>query len=221
MEAIQQLAIPLKQSQIDAARAFWADGWESNEFEQLREAFPSPNGAVKIKAIVLNALYGTNILAIEKVAKRVEEFLKVNELAGTDLVEQLVKEIRGVTGQDNYSFAAKYAHFFIDPTLPILDSYAEWMLARHLGRQLQSKDPRRYHKFTEDIETLKRVAGLTCNCADLDAYLWVAGEYWYWKDHREYSINGDLRELFEKLQGNSTAQPLLAALLDIAATAEG
>ena len=140
---------------------------------------------------------------------------------GIDLVEQLVKEIRGVTSQDNYSFAAKYAHFFIDPTLPILDSYAEWMLARHLGRELQSKDPRRYHRFTEDIETLKRFAGLTCNCADLDAYLWVAGEYWYWKDHREYSINGDLRALFEKLQGNSTAQPLLAALLDIAATAEG
>jgi hypothetical protein len=48
MEGIQQLAIPLKQSQIDAAKKFWAGGWESKEFEQLRTAFPNPLDAVRI-----------------------------------------------------------------------------------------------------------------------------------------------------------------------------
>src|ERR1039458_2941437 len=123
-------------------------------------------------------------------------------MSNSDLVEQLVSEIREVTKRSNYSFAAKYAHFFVDSTLPILDSFAEWMLGKHLGVGMSSKDPRRYHRFTEDIETLKRVAGLNCNCAELDSYLWVAGEHWYWTDHREYSINGDLKMRFENLQVN-------------------
>jgi len=80
---------------------------------------------------------------------------------------------------------------------------------------LQSKDTRRYHKFTEDIETLKRVAELNCKCAELDAYLWVAGEYWYWIDHPKYNISTDLKRRFEKLQENPSAESTLAALLGI------
>jgi len=215
METIQQLEIPLKQSQIDAAVEFWQGGWESKEFVQLRVAFPNPLDAIRIKAIVLNALYGTNIIAITQAADSVERVLKTNQWTGSDLVEQLVIGVREATKRSNYSFAAKYAHFFVDSSLPILDSFAEWMLGRHLGRQMQSKDPRRYHKFTEDIETLKRVAGLTCNCAELDAYLWVAGEYWYWKDHPNYSISTDLKQRFENLQGNPSTEPSLAVLLSI------
>jgi hypothetical protein len=215
MDTIQQLAIPLKQSQIDAAGEFWAGGWESKEFEQLRMAFPNPLDAVRIKAIVLNALYATNIIAITQAADRVERVLKANQWTGSGLVEQLVSEIRGVTKRRNYSFAAKYAHFFVDSSLPILDWFAEWRLRAHLGPSLQSKDPRRYHRFTEDIETLKRVAGLNCNCAELDAYLWVAGEYWYWKEHPKYSISNDLKRRFENLRENPAAEPSLAALLGI------
>jgi hypothetical protein len=216
MMTAQELAIPLKQSQIASATEFWEkSGWESKEFAQLRVAFPNPLDAVKIKAIVVNELYGTNIIAIAQVADRVERVLIDSQCTGADLVEQLVNEMRGITKKSHYSFAAKYAHFFVDSSLPILDGYAEWMLGRHLGRDLQSKDPRRYHKFTEDIETLKRVAGLNCNCDELDAYLWIAGEYWYWKDHPKYNISGDLKRQFENLQKNTQAEPLLAALLGI------
>ena len=89
MESIQQLAIPLKQSQIDAASRFWLEGnWESKEFAQLRQAFPNPDDAVSIKAIVVNALYGTNILAISRVADWVERVLKGNCSTGYDLVEE-------------------------------------------------------------------------------------------------------------------------------------
>jgi hypothetical protein len=217
MDTHPQLAIPLKQSQIDAATEFWAGGWESKEFEQLKMAFPSPLDAVRIKAIVLNVLYGTNIIAIVQAADRVERVLRANQWTGSDLVEQLVSEIRGATKRNEYSFAAKYAHFFVDSSLPILDSFAEWMLGRHLGRKMQSKDPRRYHRFTEDIETLKQVASLNCNCAELDAYLWVAGEYWYWKEHPKYRISTDLKRRFENLQGNPSTEPSLAALLGIGA----
>jgi hypothetical protein len=216
MGNVHQLAMPLKQSQIVAATEFWeSGGWESKEFEQLRKAFPNPVDGVRIKAIVLNVLYGTSIFAIAQVADCVERVLIANQWTGPDLVEQLVNEIRGVTKKGHYSFAAKYAHFFVDPSLPILDWFAEWMLGRHLGLKMQSKDPRRYHKFTEDIETLKRVADLKCSCAELDAYLWVAGEYWYWKDHPNYKISGDLRQQFENLQRDPQTEPLLATLLGV------
>lgn len=212
MDRIQQLAKPLKQNQIDAAKRFWDGGWESEELKQLSSAFPSPIEAVSIKAIVLNSLYSTNIIAINKVADPIKRVLKPNYPTGPDLIEELVNEIQGVTNKRNYSFAAKYAHFFIDSSLPILDGFAEWMLGRHLSRQMQSKDQRRYHKFTEDIETLKRAAGLSCNCAELDSYLWVAGEYWYWKDHRKYNISGYLKPRFENLERNPATEPLLVAL---------
>lgn len=32
-----------------------------------------------------------------------------------------------------------------------------------------------------------------------DAYLWVAGEKWYWKKHQAAEINGDLKLHFEGL----------------------
>lgn len=106
-----KLEKPLKQSQIDAAKRFWAEGWESKEFEQLRMAFPNALEAVSIKAIVLNKLYSTNIIAIAQVAEPIERVLRANQWSGADLVEQLVTEIRKVTNRGNYSFASKYAHF--------------------------------------------------------------------------------------------------------------
>ena len=79
---------------------------------------------------------------------------------------------------------------------------------------------KRYLGFNEDIETLKEAAGLTCNCAELDAYLWVAGEYWYWKAHPRTNINGDLKPHFERLAKDPDSEGTLALLLGIGVSAE-
>jgi len=216
MRELKQLAMSLSNSQIEAASRFWKEGgWE------LKLVFPKRQDAItlKVKAIVLNALYGTNINAISQVANCLERVLRTNHSASPDLVEELVDEMREVTNHNNYSFAAKYAHFFINSDLPILDSYAEWMVGKHLG-SMKSENPKRYLRFNEDIETLKEVAGLTCNCAELDAYLWVAGEYWYWKAYPRSSINGDLKPHFERLAKDPESEPTLVALLGIGVTAE-
>ena len=210
----------LSDSQIEAASRFWEEGgWESEEIVQLKQVFPMSRDAIKVKAIVLNALYGTNILAISQVANCLERVLKTNRSTSPDLVEELVVEIREITKQNNYSFAAKYAHFFINSELPILDSYAEWMVGKHLG-SMKSVNLKRYLGFNEDIETLKEAAGLTCNCAELDAYLWVAGEYWYWKAHPRTNINGDLKPHFERLAKDPDSEGTLALLLGIGVSAE-
>jgi hypothetical protein len=93
MTELQQLAMPLLSSQIEAAARFWKNGWESQEIVQLKQVFPNSQDAIKVKAIVLNALYGTNIIAISKVADCVERVLKTNHSTGPDLVEELVVEI--------------------------------------------------------------------------------------------------------------------------------
>jgi hypothetical protein len=215
MRELKQLAMLLSNRQIEAASRFWEEGgWESEEIVQLKQVFPMCRDAIKVKAIVLNALYGTNIIAISQVANCLERVLKTNHSTSPDLVEELVVEIREITKQNNYSFAAKYAHFFINADLPILDSYAEWMVGKHLG-SMKSVNSKRYLGFNEDIETLKEAAGLTCNCAELDTYLWVAGEYWYWKAHQRTNINGDLKPHFERFAKDPESEGTLALLLGI------
>ena len=206
------LAQPLTQSQIDSASRFWAAGWESEELAQLKRAFPGHFDAVRIKAIVLNELYGTNVIAIYKVAGLLEKLLKETHTTGPLLVEELVDEINKITGRAHYSFVAKFGHFFVDSNLPILDSYAEQMAAWHLGNA-QSENPKRYLGFCENIETLCELAGLTCNCAELDAYLWVAGEYRSWLKSNKYEISSDLRPFFQRLQNDPESEPALRDLL--------
>ena len=206
------LAQPLRQSQIDAASRFWAAGWESKELAQLKQAFPERHDAIRVKAIVLNTLYGTNVIAIYKVAGVLEELLKETRTTGPLLVEELVDGIKKVTGRAHYSFVAKFGHFFVDPNLPILDSYAEEMIVWHLG-QAQSQNSKRYLRFCENIETLSELAGLTCNCEELDAYLWIAGEYQSWAKNKKREISSDLKPFFERLQENPESEPTLRDLL--------
>ena len=208
------LAQPLRQSQIDAASRFWAvGGWESKEIVQLKQAFPERHDAIRVKAIVLNTLYGTNVIAIYKVAERLEILLlEKAHTTGPLLVEELVDGIKKVTRRAHYSFVAKFGHFFVDSNLPILDSYAEKMAAWHLG-QAQSRKPERYISFCENLEALSKLASLTCDCAELDAYLWVAGQYRAWWKNSKYQISSDLRPFFERLQKDPESEPDLRDFL--------
>lgn len=206
------LAQPLTQSQIDAASRFWAGGWESEELIQLKQAFPGRLKAVRVKAIVLNVAYGTNVIAIYRVAGILEKLLTENESTGPHFVEQVVDELKKATGRAHYSFVAKYGHFFVNSNLPILDGYAEEMAAWHLG-DAQSRNPKRYLAFCENVETLIKLAGLQCDCGGLDAYLWIAGEYRAWSKNNEHEISSDLRPFFERLRKDLNSEPALRDLL--------
>jgi hypothetical protein len=209
---ILTLAQSLTQSQIDAVSKFYPGGLESEELTQLKQAFPERHTAIRVKAIVLNTLYGTNIIAIYKVAGLLQKLLKETRTTGPLLVEELVDGIKKVTGRAHYSFVAKFGHFFVDSNLPILDSFAQEMVEWHLG-QAQSRNSKRYLRFCENIETLSKLAGLTCNCEELDAYLWIAGEYQSWAKNKKREINSYLKPRFERLQENPESEPALRDLL--------
>jgi len=97
MKRIPLLAKPLAKSQLEAASKFWKEGgWETKEFVQLTDRFPSSREAVTIKAIVLNALYGTHIIAISRVADHLESKLSPNHSTGPGWVEEAVAEIKRI-----------------------------------------------------------------------------------------------------------------------------
>ena len=98
------LAVPLLNSQIEAASRFWSEGWESKELVQLKQVFPKPLEAIKLKAVVLNVLYGTYIMAILRVGQCLEEKLKATNTTGPDLVEELVAEIAAGDQQETLQF---------------------------------------------------------------------------------------------------------------------
>ncbi|MGA3258127.1 MAG: hypothetical protein ABSE35_04555 [Bryobacteraceae bacterium] len=207
------MAQPLTQTQIEAASRFWASGWESKELAQLKQAFPGRGDGIRVKAIVLNTLYGTNVIAIYKVAGLLEELLLEGSCAtGPSLVEELVERIKKKTGRGHYSFVSKFGHFFVDSNLPVLDSYAEWMVAWHLGKA-QSRNPKRYTRFCENLKMLIDLAGLNCDCAGLDAYLWVAGEYRSWLEDKKAIISSDLKASFERLEKDPGSESTLRDLL--------
>jgi hypothetical protein len=186
-----RLAHPLTQAAVGAANKLYAcvEHWarEDRILRRLAECFPSNTclDHVLPKAIILNTLYATAVLAIEAMAEHVVDVLtRAGGRCDLDTVEQ----IAALTGlgpkQDNtrhcLSFASKYVHFFIDPTrFPILDSYAQSALTWHLGQAsiaecLRGQSP--YAGYVRQVDALRQLAGVTCTYSELDHYLWLRGQ---------------------------------------------
>lgn len=216
-----QLANPLTQQQIDASLELWAQGWESAEIKKAREDAPHPAKDVFKKVFALRLHYGVVIKDgnLPLVAACIEDFFRQEPTAtDADLVQQLMQAIYPATRQNEYVIASKYVNLFVDSSVPILDSRAELMMGYHLDTSVQSIDKRRYHRFREDIETLRKSAELTCTVSQMDPYLWIAGSYlFYWNGHDQKTrkqVNRDLQPYFERLDRDSASEPLLAIMLN-------
>ena len=205
------LAIPLTPDQIDAAQQLHArlGQWRAADdaLRALAKQFPGFDSAsTLLKVVTVNALYGTNVLAIIRMATHVRGVLeKTNlEASGPELVERLagLPPAKGQRPRRHHSFAAKFAHFFINEhRFPIMDSYAAQMLVAHLGRANIVQDPRHpYVAFSRNLGTLKALAALQVTNRELDRYLWLAGQYRAWHKGRErrspVQINVELARLF-------------------------
>lgn len=200
------LSRPLELRQIAAAQRLHGrlEQWQLTDhaLAALKAKFPGfAPYEVLLKATVINALYGTNVYAIPRVAKHVVNVMaKVKiQSAGPELVERLAVELRvgKVKARRRYSFASKFAHFFVDPQrFPIMDKFAMKMLKLHLGKALVSDSAHPYQAFCKNYELLKNVIGFTGSNRELDHYLWLAGEYLEWRQNKKARVNGDARTLF-------------------------
>lgn len=207
-------AIPLLQSQIEAAQCLYArlDTWRATNdaFGVLRQAVPGFDfHASLIKAAAVNQLYGTNVLAITRMAKHISRVMSIRGDTPPDLsVVEEIAELRdpadGGEMRRHLSFASKFAHFYINEEMFLIyDSYAAMILNYHLrGRAVIPYNAPPYTQYIADLKALQEQAGISCSTSELDAYLWLAGLYVEWRkprsDGKLPKINREVRELFQE-----------------------
>jgi len=204
-------AVPLHRKQIIAAGHLHKrlTGWRKTDAAliRLRSAMPGfEPEACLLKCVAVNALYGTQVMAIVRMANHVHDVLggKKRVKAGLELVKRIAElpKGQGKTGRVFTSFAAKFCHFFVsEDDFPIYDEAARRMLKFHLGKKSMSttKDP--YVAFCEDIDQLtKGGASLSGSSRELDRYLWISGMYERWLRQRKKKnplINAELLRVFK------------------------
>lgn len=214
------LAVPLPINKIEAANCLHErlEQWRlaDQALRLLADRCPDfEPAACLLKVAAVNELYGTNLYATTRMAKHAAGVLAGTDLAaaGPELVERLAAlpaTERQKRKRRHYSFASKFAHFFLsDERFPIMDSYALKMLKRHLGRRHYLDDTSHpYAAFVRKFQELKRLSGFTGSNRQLDRYLWLAGEYVTWKKKPAAAINAELAALFAQPPGE------VAILLD-------
>jgi hypothetical protein len=211
------LAIPLESNQIAAAKLLHQrlEQWQMTDtaLAALGAQFPgfAPHETL-LKVTAINALYGTNVYAVPRLAKHVANVMAQSQIwsLGPELVEQLAvpRSIGDIKGRRHYSFASKFAHFFVNPNrYPIMDKYATQMLKLHLGRVHFVADPDHpYVAFSRCYELLKKEACFTGSNREMDHYLWLAGEFVVWRNNRDAPINGEVRTLFDSPSSEIAAE---------------
>lgn len=217
------LYVPLELSQIAAAQRLHRrlEQWQLSDkaLAALGARFPGFDAhEVLLKATLVNALYGTNVLAIERMAKHVADVLARTDIpsAGPELVEEIAGPVAGQNSKRlHLSFAAKFAHFFVDAErYPIMDKYAKQILKLHLGKNHITSDPSHpYVVFCRDYDLLKKEARFRGSNREMDHYLWLAGEYLAWQRNREVRINAEVRRLFARSDVAAELEALMPSIL--------
>jgi hypothetical protein len=201
------LIVPLHQTQIDAAQRLYNQlrSWRATNtaLHELRGALPGFDlSASLIKVAAINQLYGTQVYAVVRMAEHISAVLNAPDRPDDSVL--LVERIAALPATPggrvyrHFSFASKFAHFFIDTErYPIYDRFAVLMVNYHLiGRPVVPDPPRPYALFVERLSVLRELADLHCTTKTLDAYLWLAGLYreLYMKGSRA-KINVEVRDM--------------------------
>jgi hypothetical protein len=158
--------------------------------------------ACLLKSVSVNALYGTNVLAIIRMANHVHKVLH-KKADPSDFGRELVKNIaempndKGERDRTRTSFASKFCHFFIDSDqFPIYDDAACVALKSHFGKRVEAHD---YDAFCNCIKQLTNLVGNGCDTRMIDHYLWLTGMYQRWIRNKS-NVNRELFDLFNNLQ---------------------
>lgn len=163
---------------------------------------------VLLKAATINALYGTNVYAIFKIAENIHRLLKDTDPENVDIGH--VEQVAMIPDIDKRftSFASKFAHFFIDKRFPIKDRYAERTIRYHLGRgKWEKHSGKPYEEFVENFRKLKDSCEFNCSIREFDQYLWLAGLFREWEKKKDKAkINKEARGFFEDVNNEEILQ---------------
>ena len=193
--------------QIDAALRIHGrlKQWRLSDvaLNKLRDKMPGwSDEATLLKCVAINALYGTNILAIVKMAQHVTSaFEVIQNLSADELVARIaLLDLKdGKPPRNHVSFASKLCHFFVDEErFPIYDKAACETLKCHLGDDY-CLEGMPYVAFQENLGRLKNASGINTNGRELDRYLWIVGMYMRWKRSKSKPmVNAELLRTFRR-----------------------
>jgi hypothetical protein len=214
------LVVPLTQIQIDAACRLHQrlDQWWVSDaaLKRLRETLPGfDRESCLIKSVVINTLYGTQVLAIVRMARHVEAVLHKTDIrtAKIELVERLalLRSAPNNLHRRFVSFAAKFCHFFLnEERFPIYDEAAREVIKLHLGKKGCVSDPAHpYSAFCENLARLRTEASLDGPGRELDRYLWITGMYMKWLKLRRKQnprMNAELQSIFNHPDREAAAE---------------
>jgi hypothetical protein len=215
------LAVPLTPEQVTAANELhdrYLTGWQLYDqiLHTLADHFPSNTDlkCVLPKAVTLNHLYATNILAIARVADYIVEVLSQEPgLPGVSAVERIsCLSKAGPTARHCRSFASKYCHFFVDPDrFPVMDDFAGGALDYHLGPRGRShyrQGPFTYLTYVADVDRIRATLHPAPTYTELDRYLWLCGQWQAFirakQAGKEPNINGEALRLFRRADPTAT-----------------
>lgn len=169
--------IPLRQEQVDAACRLHQtlQQWQRSDAAliRLRDALPGFDAETcLLKAVAVNTLYGTQVLAIVRMGEHVCQTLKRTDLSvGPELVETIadLPKKEGDQSRRFVSFAAKFCHFFVDEKrFPIYDEAARDTLVLHLGKNRTDDEKHPYRTFCENLKRLRDVSRISADGRELD-----------------------------------------------------
>ena len=165
----------------------------SNTDETIRltiRTFPSNTDLhhVTIKAVIINALYGTVIYDVPRIAHHIAGLAVDQKLAAADL--SLIDDIRTGHGigtdskeRNLYSFSTKYVHFHRPDVFPLFDNLVKELLpainaAVAFRSRFTQKQLLTYQTYKETIDALMRFLDVASwGYKRFDEGLWVIARY--------------------------------------------
>ncbi len=215
---------PLSQAQVAAACRFHdkLPEWCRSEaaIAKLRKAIPGFSGEdCLLKVAAVNAIYGTNVLAIVRMAEHVTKMMASAIIRERPLVDEIaaLPTKQGKNPDYRTSFASKFCHFFLDAEkFPIYDEAAREAFELHLGTNDAPEKAFRYQAFCERFDRLRSEAKLNCTTRELDRYLWLTGMYMKWQKEKEEDrpkVNAELLRVFRDSASDADLRAFLPPVL--------
>jgi hypothetical protein len=138
---------------------------------------------ILLKVAVLNQLYGTNILAVEKVARHIADLnidlLLVDE--SSEVVDLIANVSLNGKARNNFSFATKYCGWHKPFAYPIYDGNVVTSLVAYKKQDRfadfeDDESLRKFAKFLKVIRDFQTYYELhSCDFKRLDKFLWRLG----------------------------------------------
>lgn len=151
---------------------------------QLFQKFPENTDfeEVAVKTKVLNVLYSTNILAVNKVAKHIRDLAIDPDLeAGkAEIVDRIAKVQLSDKIHKFFAFASKYCSWHNPAEYPIYDSNVEaclWCYKKQDGFAKFTRNGYGYLEFKSRVDAFRKFYALSSvSYRQLDKFLWSLGD---------------------------------------------